>query len=152
MLLALEAREVNVVAGDALDRGEQVLEGVLVDAGDDLGGDAAGARAFVNDHAPAGLGDGRDERLGVHRRDREQVDHLGVDVVQVAQVFGGFERWPHHGPVGDQREVGALAHDPGLADGRRFRLLGDLLLEGPVDGLGLVEDHRVGIVDCGVQQ
>ena len=87
VLLGLEVGEVDVVAGDAFDRGDEELEGLFVEAGDDFRGYAAGTRAFVDDHAAARLGDRLDQRFGVHGFDREQVDDLDIHIVNIDKVF-----------------------------------------------------------------
>jgi hypothetical protein len=57
-----------------------------------------------------------------------------------------------HGTVADQGEVAALAHHPRLAKGERLLVLRDRLAEGPVDSLGLEEDHRVCVADGANQE
>src|SRR5690606_18904444 len=49
-----EQRDVRVVAGDALDRRDQVVHRLLGQARGDLGAEAGGARGFLHDHAAAG--------------------------------------------------------------------------------------------------
>ena len=82
---------------------------------------AEAPRRLVNDDGAAGLAHGRAQRLAVERRDREEIDDLGLDAVLFLQDVGGLPRRPHHGPVGDQGEVASLADDLRLADGQRLR-------------------------------
>ena len=58
---------IGIVARDALDRRDQVVQAVLGNDRGDLGADAAVARRFMHDHQPAGLRHRIQDRLGVDR-------------------------------------------------------------------------------------
>ena len=92
MLFDLEEWEVDVVTRDTFHRGNQVLERVLVEPGDDLRRDTAVTRSFVDDDASARLAHALDDWGGVHRPDRQQVDDLRVHAVHIHEVLDGLER------------------------------------------------------------
>ncbi len=92
------------------------------------------------------------EQFVVERRDRQQVDDVGLHSVLLLQLGGGLECGPQHGAVGDQGDVPALSHPLRLPERNRLLLLGHLLAEGPVDGLRFVEDDRVRVADGAHEQ
>src|SRR5690606_24189572 len=76
--LQAEQRDVGVVAGDALDRGDQVVHALLGQARGDLGAEAGGLRGLVHDHAAAGLGHRLGDGVEVQRGEGGDVDDLGA--------------------------------------------------------------------------
>ena len=105
----------RVRRGEAADPAHGRLEGVeavLGDAGGDLGAEAAEDGRLVHDDQSSGLAHRRLERLEVDRRQRAQVDDLERDSLLRADS-GGFQRGGHHGAVGGDGDVGALADDAG---------------------------------------
>ena len=118
----------------------------------DLGAGAEAPLRLVHDDGPAGLPRRRGDGLGVHRRDRQEVDHLDLGAVLGVHALGHLAAQVEHRAVGDQREVLALAGDARLAD--RPGLLGDrdLLLGRVIEGLRLEEDHGVGVADGAHQE
>jgi hypothetical protein len=105
----------------------------------------------VNDDRPTGRPERVDERLAVERRERAEVDHLAVDAL-VGEFLGGDERRPGRGPVGDHRNVRALAADRRLAEGDLVVVDRDGLLVGAVEPLRLEHDHGVGVAHRGREQ
>ncbi len=123
-------------------------EAALHDAGRDLGAKPAGQRRLVHDHAPSGLPDARLDRIDVEGVDGAQVDELDA----AAALLDRLHALHDAGAPAHHRELRAFAHHTRLADRDRVLVLGHLLAEGPVDALGLEEDHRIGIADRADQQ
>src|SRR5690606_14731617 len=102
--LQLEQRHVGIVAGDALDRRQQVVHRFAGQARRDLGAEARGLRCLVHDHAAAGAG----HRLGdggeVQRLEGGDVDHLGADAFGL-ELLGGLQRLLHLRAPCDQGDV-----------------------------------------------
>ena len=69
---------------DARDRRIEIVEGMLHDARGDFGADAGLRPALFDRDAAAGLLHRLDDGLGVHRAQRAQVDHLGLDALRPA--------------------------------------------------------------------
>src|SRR3954466_9472723 len=69
----------HVLARNAGDRRIQIIEGVLHDAGSDFGADAGLLPALLDRQRAAGLLDGSDDGLGIHRADGAEINHLGLD-------------------------------------------------------------------------
>ena len=80
MLLGLEVGEGDVIAGQSANRCFEIFKGRVVDPCNDLRGDAAGAMAFMDHDAASRSGNGVADGLGIHRRDREQVDQFHINV------------------------------------------------------------------------
>jgi hypothetical protein len=150
-LLEASRRVRDVQAGAAQHGRLQVEEGGLADPGRDLGAHAEELRGLVHDHHAAGLGGRGDQGLLIQRDQAAQVDDLeradALLLGGLGRVHGHF----HHGAVGDQGQVAALAQHPGGADRLGLDREVDLLL-GPVAPLGLEEDHRVVALDGPAQQ
>ena len=98
-----------------------------------------------DDRAPAG-GDRLAQRVDVERHQAAQVEHADR-VALLGGALGGALGDDHRGAVGDDDEVGPLAHDARLAQRDRVVLLGDLVLDQPVAAQRLAEEHRIGIAD-----
>ena len=94
-------RDRHVGRGQPPDRRVEMLEGVLGDERGDLGADPARSRRLVGDEHLAGLPGGREDRVGVERAERSQVEHLDV----LAQLVGSVERKMHARAVGDDAHV-----------------------------------------------
>src|SRR5919108_5199270 len=69
----------RVPTGDALDGRLEIPEAFFLDAGRELGAEAAEARSLVRDDAATGLLDRRADRVDVERRHGAHVDDLRVD-------------------------------------------------------------------------
>src|SRR6266545_4170275 len=151
-LLAREADERHVVRGHASDRRLERQKRAVHDRGGDFGAGAEAARRLVDDDGAAGLLDRGHECFAIERRDRQQIDHLGVDPVLVAEDIGGLEGDADHGAVGDQRESAPFARHMRAPERHRFALLRNLLLGGVVERLRFEEDHGIGIADGGGEQ
>ena len=108
-------RHRHVLAGHARDRRVEIVERLVHDARRDFGADARLLPAFLDHDAAAGLLHRGDHRLGVHRPQGAQVDHLGLDVL-LGELFGGLERVAHADRPRHDGDVVARAHDLGLAD------------------------------------
>src|SRR6185436_13796668 len=65
VLVLQRVGERRVEAGDPQDRRLEVLDRALLDRGDQLGAEAAGARCLVHHHAASGLLDRRQDGLDV---------------------------------------------------------------------------------------
>ena len=112
---------------------------------DDVGGEPAARVGLVDDDEPAGVLDALEDRVHVERRRRARVDDLARDAL-AGELVGRLLGELHHAPERDDRHVVALAHDVGLAERDRVRLLGHVALE-RVEHLVLEEDHRVVVAD-----
>src|SRR5262249_4338048 len=141
--LAGEARVDDVWRGDAARRCLELEEGRLDDPTHDLGADAAGPLRLVGPDGAARLPDRGRDRLGVHGRDRDQVDDLDLGPVLRLHPLGRVQALVEHRPVPDQREVAALAGDPGLPDGPGLLGVGHLLADRVVQRLRLEEDDGI---------
>jgi hypothetical protein len=76
---------------------------------------ATGAARLVHDDRVAGLPHRAQQRRGIERLERAQVDHLGLDAV-VRQGVGRLQAMADRLRVRDDREVDALANDLGAAE------------------------------------
>src|SRR5690606_27906912 len=148
--LQAEQRDVGVVAGDALDRGDQVEHALLGQARGDLGAEARGLRGLVHDHATAGLGHRLGDGVEVQRGQGGDVDDLGADAV-LRQRVGGFEGLLHLRAPGHQGDVAAVAQHVAHVQRQRLAVIGHQFLVLAVDALGLHVDHRIRIADRGQQ-
>jgi len=102
-------------------------------------------------HAP-GFPCGCHQEGIVQGRNRQEIDDVGLDSVFSLELIGRLQRRPHHRAVSDQGEVLAFPRDHGPANRKGLFLLGHLLAEGAVDGLGLVEDDGVRVADGAGEQ
>ncbi len=100
---------------------------------------------------PPGLLHRGDDRLDVHRAERAQVDHLGLDAL-LLKLLRGLEGIGHADAIGDDGDVLALAVDARLADrhGEVVELRHRERLS--VKNLVFEEDHRVRIADGALEQ
>ncbi len=134
-----------MVAADPQDGGLQVVEAALGDPGGDLGARAEEDGRLVHDDQAAGLLHRLLDGVEVDRRDRAEVEHLQRLALLLGRR-GGLETRLDHRPVGDQRQVRALAHRAGRVqrarDGGRVDL-GAVV----VATLGLEVDDRVVALD-----
>lgn len=142
-------------AGDTLGGSVKVVKGVLHGQGEDLGADAEGRVAGLDDQQAVRLLDGVDNCLEVDGLDGAQVEDLGLDAVLLLEVLGGDEGLAHAARDGDDGQVLAGALDLGLAEGNdEVVFLGGLAHgEGlAVQQLVLEEDGGVGVADGGLEQ
>ena len=107
--------------------------------------------ALFHRHRAAGLLHGCNDGLGIHRAQRAQIDHLGLDAF-LGQFVGGLQRVGHAVRPRDQRHVLARAHDPRLADRDHIVIQLRHLAGMAVQHLVFEEDDGVGIADRGLQQ
>ncbi len=63
----------------------------------------------MQDHAAPGLLNGARDRVDIVGDQRAKVDDLGIHTLGL----GGGQRDMHHGAIGDDSDVGTLAHDIG---------------------------------------
>src|SRR5690606_9384298 len=87
--LQAEQRDVGVVTGDALDRGDQVVHAFRGQARGDLGAEAGGLRRLVHDHATTGLRHRLGDGVEVQGGQGGDVDDLGADAF-LRQCVGGL--------------------------------------------------------------
>jgi hypothetical protein len=81
-----------------------------------------------HEEAP-GLRDRGAHRIRVERRNRPQIDHLGVDPV-LRELRRDAQREGHHHPCPDERDVGAGPANGGAAEPDPIRRFGYRALEG----------------------
>lgn len=142
-------------AGDTLGGGVKVVEGVLHGEGEDLGADAEGGVAGLDDQQAVGLLDGVDDGLEVEGLDGAQVEDLGLDAVLLLEVLGGDQGLADAAGDGDDGQVLAGALDLGLAEGDDEVVLLRGLAHGEglaVQQLVLEDDGGVGVADGGLEQ
>ena len=95
--------------GYALYRGIQVFEQFVGDAGGDFCSVAPAQHIFVGDDHPAGLLHRRRNRVPVVGAERAQIEQFHLHAQLAARLLRGAQRPRHHGAIGDDREVLALA-------------------------------------------
>ncbi len=107
--------------------------------------------ALLDGDEAAGLHHRGDDRLGVERAQRAQVDHLGVDaeLFELGRRLGGVG---HADGPGDDRHILAGAMDARLADGQHEVIELRHLEALPVEDLVLKEDDGFGSRDRGLEQ
>jgi hypothetical protein len=142
-----ETHRRNVGAPDPNDRTIEVEHRLLGDRRRDLSAGAVRPVVLVHHHGLPRLANGREDRLGVERIDRPNVDDLGLHTLLVLQSRRRLETHVQHQPVRDHGEVVSLALDVRLADRNDERLVGHVSLDQPVRPLVLQEQDRVRIVD-----
>ena len=121
MLQRRRERDRHVRVGDALWRHAQ-RDAAFADAGDQFGGDAAAAVVVVDHQQTAGACHRRAHRVAVERRERAQVDDLGLDAV-LRELPSGVQRVMQCRTPAHERDVAAFAHDRGTADVERVAFL-----------------------------
>src|SRR5918995_2896203 len=156
LLIAREGRELQVARvrrrdlrpAHPLDRGVQIVEGPVLDDRRDLARDPEPPPLLLHRHRPMRLLDRLYDGVLVERPDGAQIYDLGADAVFLLQRVGGPQAQIHLPPVGDERDVGALARYARLAEGDGVVALLHLAL-GAVEGAGLQEYHAVVVADGG---
>ena len=143
LLEGRRGRDAGVGDTDPLDRGVQVPEGLVRDAGRDLGPEAPGHVGLVRDHEASRALQAGDHRGGVERRDPARVDDVGLHALG-GELGRGLERDGEHGPERDDRGVIARPHRARAAHRLDRRAEGDLAGQRVVEGAML--DHDGGIV------
>src|SRR6266851_5415308 len=128
-------RHRHLRAAQPPDRGVQVVEGALLHAGRDLGGNSVRCPAFLDHEASRCTADRLDDRRPVDGADRAEVDDLGVDIL-LLQLLGRLVGKHGHPRDADDRDVGAGPANRGLADGRRVVAIRDHTSD-------VVEAHRL---------
>ena len=98
------------------------------------------------------LADRGEDRVEVERAQRARVDDLGLDAVLLAQRLRRARGGQRHARDADDRHVGALAADRGLAEAHGEVLVVGHLAALAVEVLVLDEDDRVVVADRGLQQ
>ena len=144
-------RHHRVVAGDPLDRGEQLVR------------PAPATRAAISAPKPPVSGasctitSGRccatESRIAVavERLQRRDVDDLGLDPLR-CQLIGRFQGLLDHRAPGDERDVAPSRSTKHRLERQSDAVVGDLLARGAVEPGRLEKHHRVGIADGGQQQ
>ncbi|KAH6607090.1 hypothetical protein Trco_003403 [Trichoderma cornu-damae] len=151
----LGVRSGHLSAGDSLGRAVKVVKGIFHGQGEDLGANAEGRVAGLDNQQAVGLLDGLDNGVEIQGLDGPQVDDLGLDAVVLLQALGGNEGLADAPRHGDDGEVLAGALNLGLAKGEdKVVLLGGLghgeVLA--VHQLVLEDDDGVGVADGGLEQ
>jgi len=119
-LLVLDMLRVNrwcINGADAFDRGIEVVEGVFLDQGGDLGGNTAERLRFVDKNGTIGLFNGFDDSVLVQWADGAKVEDLGVDSVLGLENFGSFEAAEDAGAVSNEGDTVSFTFDVGFAEG-----------------------------------
>ena len=104
-----------------------------------------------NDH-PSGLAGRTGEKLIVEGGDGQQIDYFRVNPVFLLQFRCGFEGWVQRRPIGNEGDIGTFTDNLRPAQRQCFLLLGNFLPESPIECLGFIEDHRVGVTNSAHQQ
>ena len=152
-------RDDPVARGDALHRRAQVAPRRLLDAGGDLGAEAAGERPLLGRHERARARDRLEHGVELHRHELRERDHLAEDLVLQDELGDGVEDDREHPAVRDhgRRALGEVGRGEGQ---RRIRVaalahgeLADVAVLGPADRpavqeLVLDEEHRALVLDA----
>src|SRR5919112_4181929 len=152
LLLAREGRKLKVPrvrrrnfrSANPLHRGVQVVERPVLDDRRHLARYPEPPPLLLHRHGPVCLLDRLDDGVLVERPDGPEVYDLGADAVFLFERVGGPQAQVHLPPVGDERNVRALARYPRLSEGDGVVSLLYFAL-GAVEGACLEEDDRVGI-------
>ena len=116
-----------------------------------LGADAVADPRLVDGHQAAGLADRRDDGVGVQRRQRAQIDDLGLDAL-LGQQRGGPQGDRDGRADRDDRQVRALPGDARLADRHQDVAGRDLLARAVRQRHRLDVEDRVVVADRGEHQ
>ena len=141
----------DVPAGDAHDRREQVVDAFLGYARGDFCAETSGLGRLVHDHAAAGFLYRFGDRVEVERRQCGEVDHFGADAF-FRQRAGGFQGFLDLCAPGDEGDVGAVAQHEAHVQRQRFAIIRHFFLVLTIDALGFVKDDRIRVADRGKQQ
>src|SRR5215217_2821772 len=152
LLLAREGRELqvprvrcrNLRSADPLHRSVQIIESPVLDDRRYLARYPEPPPLLLHRHGPVRLLDRLDDSVLVERPYGPEVYDLGADAVFLLQRVGGPQTQVHLPPVGDERNVRALARYPRLSERNGVVSLLYLALR-PIEGAGLQEDNRVGV-------
>ncbi len=128
----------------------QVFQGFLRDHGGDLGPEPEGLDRIVGDDEPVRLRHRGQDRLPVERRQRSQVDDLGIDPLG-RQLRRGGQRPRNHASDRHNRRVGPAASNLCLSDRRQLLLLGNGFLGRP-QVQAVNHDHGVVVSNRGLQK
>ena len=147
-LQRLGVRHRHLGPAHALDRRVEVVEALARDARRELGARRRRSPSPPRPRARASVFLTLvDDRLGVERPQRAEVDDLDLDAV-LGEPVGHRQRAAHGVAVGDDREVAALAHDLRAADRHRevVARLGQRAVD-VVEHEVLDEQHRIVVAD-----
>src|SRR3990167_2091597 len=127
------------------ERRVQVLKRLLHHNGGNLAGNSSRARVFVHDQHPIGLAKRRQDGRFIERQQSPQVYHFALQSVFFGELLGGFEAGVGQGGVADHGQVLAFAAHRRLPERNHVVVLGDFLLDAPVEELVLEEKDGVVI-------
>src|SRR5215207_2433085 len=152
LLLAREGRELqvprvwrrNLRPANPLHRGVQIIESPVLDNRRYLARYPEPPPLLLHRHGPVRLLDRLDDGVLVERPYGPEVYDLGADAVFLLQRVGRPQAQVHLPPVGDERNVRAVARYPRLSERNGVVSLLYLALR-PVEGTGLEEDNRVRV-------
>src|SRR5579875_58821 len=102
-------------AAYARNRRVEFVKRTFHDARADLGRDAAAAPSFVDYHRAMGPRHRGENRFGIQRAQRAQVEYLGVDAAR-RQLLGGAQRLAQRAAVGNQADIRAGAAHRSMID------------------------------------
>src|SRR5713226_99445 len=141
----------HILAGNALDRGVELVEIVLGDAGRDLRGGAERFPLLLHDDTSMGLRHRRVGRLEIQWSNRSQIDHFDFDAFVFRQPLGSGQRNLQHPAVRNDGHIGTFARNACLTKRHgEIGIVGCLPLHAIERGT-LEEDHRIAAANGGLQ-
>ena len=145
----------HISSSDTLRRSIEVEEGVgLGESSDDLSANTMSSPSLLDGHETTSLLDGSSDSVDIERADGTEVDDLSVDTLS-SELLSGLKSSVETLGVGDDGDIGTLAHDLGLADGDEEIRAVELLTnsEGStIHELGLEADNGVIITNSGLEE
>lgn len=143
--------ERGVVAAHSLNWRLQVVERTLLDCRGELGSETTGEGCLVRDDALARLLNRVDYRLAVPGNNRAQINDFTGDADLLGPANSHAYLAQLHS-IADNRDVGALLHNLGLAKRNFIVFNGHVFLGDSVQNLGLEEQAGVVRANAGEKQ
>src|SRR5690606_2003552 len=141
----------HVERGDAQGRGLEVEEVFLGQTGDELGTEAVGASALVDDDEAVGALQRGADGVEIERGERAQVEDIEGLFVFPGEVVAGLDGEVDHLAVGDDGGEVAAAQVAGLPDVAVGGIPGDGGFAAAVETLVFEEEHGVVVLVGGEQ-
>lgn len=135
----------DILARQADDRLFQIIEGLFLQGGRQLGPNTGRHAVLGHDKSPPDTRDQFDHGVAVERVQATEFDHLRLDAV-LDQFLGGSDGARDHARMGDDTKIAARPAQLGLSQVRALPSV-ELTLHG-VQALVLDEDHGIGLPQC----
>ncbi len=105
----------------------------------------------MNDDETAGFRDRFENGVVVDRRQRGHIDDFAADAATF-ELLRRAQRLDRHGSPRDERDVGSFAQPEADVERQSLAVVGDFLLDQPVQADGLEKHHGVRVADRREQQ